>query len=332
MKDRGPRPVRYDHHLEFTILQSSSQLDDVANISASVHTLKRSLAEGVEYKEKLIKMMLDRVSSMNMRDMGMSMTGIGDATGDSISRNSNGSGSMGTKKHFRTENLIKCADSAIAALGVLDREEDGVKWYSKEVQRMEELFSGYIRKQPPLAWSSLFNSSFNLAIFLKYANFEDISTAYEQMVTFNTRGDGQLNERLAPLLQHARSVYSSPIISKEEIAEIMADTSPSSDVYNRVLSSLEQKGRVLPSEESRLIYQLSLAWIRHFNRDSSIKFPVPPRNVQIINMLCISEWIFRTCQALDSHPVWATNLFSRLWSSSDYRCLITQVGTGEGKR
>ena len=95
---------------------------------------------------------------------------------------------------------------------------------------------------------------------------------------------------------------------------------------------LSEKGKAEPTEEGRLLHRLSIAWIKHFNRDTNIKFPVPPRNVQLINALCISEWIYRTCSQFSNQSFVANVMkFAQIWSSSNCRCLITQVGTGEGK-
>lgn len=113
----------------------------------------------------------------------------------------------------------------------------------------------------------------------------------------------------------------------------MEDSSPTANAYNDILSLLEHKGKSEPHEEGRLLHRLSIAWIKHFNRDSDIKFPVPPRNVQIINMLNISEWIYQTVSQYSGLISWTENLFNFAQAPSPPgRCLITQVGTGEGKR
>ena len=314
---KGRSPKKFDHELELEIMKASSQLDDYSQIGETVRMLREQLEECKvnrdgygSKKEMFIREMISRVVSV---------------------QNSHGNTYYGDRV-FKTEALVKCADSALTALGVLDREEDGVKWYVKEIARLEELFISYIRKQPPLAWESLFASAFNMAIFLKYAGFEDINTAYNQIKKVNTLKNGQLHEKLKPLLEHASSIYKAPIITKEQIASIMADTSPTANVYGEILSMIEEKGKLEPTEEGRLFHRLSVAWIKHFNRDTNIKFPVPPRNVQIINALCICEWIYRTCSEFSNESFVANVMrFAQIWSSSNCRCLITQVGTGEGK-
>ena len=105
-------------------------------------------------------------------------------------------------------------------------------------------------------------------------------------------------------------------IMSEQIEAIMADNSPAADSYTQILELLEHQGESFENENNlKLMYRLCVAWIRHFNRDSDIKFPVPPRNVQIINTLTIVGWI---------KDVVRSTWFS-LSDSSKGRCLITQV-------
>lgn len=304
------------HKLEFYIMQASANLDHFTNAKDCITILRQSLEDGntegnYTFKEPLFKEMILRIGSVDLVQI------LDPSSGDRL---------------FRTESLVKCGDCALTALGVLDRAENGVQWYAKELQRVNELFMGYIQRQPPLAWEKLFSGAFNLAIFLKYASFEDLDIAYKQIEKINLV-DGVLPDKVARLLEHTKKIYFEPIISREQIAAIMADSSPSANAYSDILDILDKKGRQQTTEEGRLIYRLSIAWIRHFNRDSTTKFPVPPRNVQLINMLSIAEWIYQTTASFSSSS-WAANIlnFANMWSASNCRCLITQVGTGEGKR
>ena len=311
---RNDRPyAAYSYDFEQDILNAAIYLENFSNLKDCINLLKKYLEAKVEFKEPLIKAMLVRLGEIDPAIIV-----------DKISQ----------KSMFRIETLISCTESALAALGVLDRTEDGVKWYAKELQRINELFLGYIDKKSPLAWERLFAGSFNLAIFLKYASFEDLNLAYEQIVASNmitNSGESYLNDKLAQLLENTKKLYSSPIITRYQVSTIMKDASPTANAYYDILSQLEEKGNSQDSEESRLIHRLSVAWIKHFNKDSEIKFPVPPRNVQIINMLNISEWIYRTITKLNSNS-WTDTLMKFVFHNNDGRCLITQVGTGEGKR
>lgn len=333
---RGSKPFKQyiGHKLEFCIMQASVNLDNFTNVRDVALTLKRSLEQGKidgthNIREPLFKEMLIRIGAVDRSYVI-----------DKVSGN----------RLFKTENLVKCCESALTALGVLDRVEDGVQWYAREAERMKDLFLTYIQKQPPMAWEKLFGSAFNLAIFLKYASFEDMDLAYDQITSINTV-NSILPDKLRSLLEHTKRIYTEPIISKEQIKVIMDDTSPQvsfcsfyfyfsyfsflfeqANAYNDILDLLDTKGRSQYYEEGRLIHRLSIAWIKHFNRGASVKFPVPPRNVQIINMLNISEWIYQTTSQFSGGNL-ALNIlnFARIWSAGNCRCLITQVGTGEGK-
>ena len=120
---KGRSPKKFDHKLELDIIKASSQLDDYSEIAETVRMLREHLqgckvdqkGEGSK-KEMFIREMISRIVSVQN---SLGNTYYGDHV-------------------FKTEALVKCADSALAALGVLYREEDGVKWYVKEIARLEE--------------------------------------------------------------------------------------------------------------------------------------------------------------------------------------------------
>jgi hypothetical protein len=313
LNSRGLKIARpyntYEHQLELDIRQASVYLSNFKDIKECVDALKISMLNSGEEKRALFREMISRMGKVE----------------SSMIIEKSSSSSL-----FQLGSLIKCLDAAGSALGVLDRIENGVHWYAKEVHRLNELFMGYIQKQTPLAWEKLFSSAFNLAIFLKYANFEDIDVAYQQFCTTNLHrnayGDLELDEGFIKLFEHTKSVYSAPVISREQVSAIMSDDSPAGDSYTQVLSLLERQGDSLEGD-LKLVYKLCIAWIRHFNRDSDIKFPVPPRNVQIINMMCISEWIKGTLKIEGPNSFsWSTfTTAATTTTEGNGRCLITQV-------
>lgn len=228
-------------------------------------------------------------------------------------------GLKGTR-YFEIETLYVCSELALTAINVLDS-----KFYKNEKIKLIALLKAYVSNNPPLDWINLFNGAFSTAIFLKYATREDLSTAYLKIKERNTVPGFKFNENsaLGKLLKNTEDIFSSPIISKDDIDVIMSDYSPNADAYKNILDKIEEAAKHQTSKEGNLIYVLTIAWIQHFNNDSSVKIPVPPRNIQVINVLNIWKWIEGTLDHDTS---------KRISDTLDGRCMITQVSTGEGKR
>jgi len=77
-----------------------------------------------------------------------------------------------------------------------------------------------------------------------------------------------------------------------------------------------------------MLYKLSIAWILHFSQKHSFSIAIPPRNIQIINFLNMSQWVNDVCENQKVPQI----LEDKIQRKTKTKMLITEVSTGEGKR
>ena len=280
------------------LIMVTLKLYDYKDLKGRVTRVKRSIEEDISIKKPLFKAMSARLGTCDSQLLFKSVDG----------------------KQFDVRNIENSLNHAVTALNVL-------KSFPKELKKMTELLHGYIRKQEPLAWEGSFKGAYEIAVFLKYASRESLPATFSALASKNLlSGDPSKytpdQQRLDFLIKEAKSVLPSPVITNKQIDEVMADDSPNADAYSRILKSIEEEGKKQRTPEGKLMYELTAAWIKHKNDGASIKIAMPPRNIQLLNMLCINKWIEMAYSGKGGQ------LFAPI---NQGKCLVTQVGTGEGK-
>lgn len=262
-----PQEIREHKELLEKIILIALRSYDYTNLKDRIAVVMRNLSKDLPAKEKLILQMCDKLRKCETSDL----------------YNADNPHAF---MPFRIETIYECADAALTALSVLNHQE-----YIAEKLKLEALMESFISRNPPTSWRSLFKSAFSTAVFLKYATREDLDTAYAKIKEVNAESGKAFDENsaLGKLLAGAANVYDVPAISKKDVEEIMQDVTPSANAYNKVLAKLETAAAAQSSVSpyGAWIYDVTIAWIKHYNRNLEVKIPVPPRNVQILNVLCI---------------------------------------------
>jgi hypothetical protein len=282
------------------LISTSLCLYDFTNIKEKVVKLLKNILHKYDTKRNLIDLMCKRVIDSDKSDL--------------VETND-----IDEKKYFQIESIYICTELALTALNVLNYKE-----YIQEKGKLMALMETYIINNPPLNWINLFRGAFSTAIFLKYATREDLTTAYDKIKQRNAiPGIPFDTTALGKRLKNTKAIFFCPIISKVDIDSIMKDNSPNAGAYHRILDKIKHSKDQQIYREGSMIYELTIAWIEHFNHNNSVKIPVPPRNIQIINVLNIWKWIKGTIDHDTS---------KRISDTLNGRCMISQVSTGEGKR
>jgi len=185
--------------------------------------------------------------------------------------------------------------------------------------KLLDLFKSYVNAQQPGKWKSLFADAFNIAKFLKYAMRETFDEAFSSISKMNSN-----SAVLERLLAQTKKVLTGPIFTPNDIDNILKDSGANS--FDDAIAQLNYRMDQQTSPEGKLLFELSIAWIRHFNDNSIVKIPVPPRNIQLLNVLNMCHWVKEVYRGNNhSSP-------SRTLGGAGNKSLITQVSTGEGKR
>ena len=218
---------------------------------------------------------------------------------------------------FKLEDIKCICDFAAHAITVL-------KEYEAARNKMILLLKNYINTTAPTKWIGVFAASYDVAKFLKYATREDFKTAYKAISDKN--GGNHLLKRL---LEKTLIIFTRPILSAQDIDKIIIDND--STAFNSTIQSLEATMNQKEAEgsiEGWILYKLSIAWISHFSQKHSFSIAIPPRNIQIINFLNMSQWVKEVCE----NQKVPQNLEDKIQRKTKTKLLITEVSTGEGKR
>lgn len=198
------------------------------------------------------------------------------------------------------EDLTTCINNAVTALSLLAGSE-----LSSQRAKLFDMLCMYLHDQKPVSWVGLFKGAHTIAIFIKYMTREDFGKAYAAFENFNSQ-----NAEFMDTLVAVRQIYTSPVVTPEEVDQIMRDgTSP--EAVEGLLGGIAARAQCLPSD-SQFIVSTSVDWMRYMY--TKINIPMAPRNAQIITMLTAVTWMRRVLERGDGT-----------------RALIGQVGTGEGK-
>jgi len=269
------------------LIFSALRLEDYNDLKSQVLKVKENLQVRWEVKKPLVQSMTAKINNCVISEL----------TG------------------FKIETVSECCNLAADCL---------INYLSgnKNAQdKFLDLFKSYVNAQQPGKWKSLFKDADNIAKFLKYAMRETFDEAF---TSIKKKNSGDNSALLQDLLDQTKNVLTGPIFTPNDIDKILKDSGANS--FDDAIAQLNNRMDQQTTPEGKLLFELSIAWIRHFNDNSIVKIPVPPRNIQLINVLNMCHWVKEVYRGNNySSP-------SRTLGGAGNKSLITQVSTGEGKR
>lgn len=200
------------------------------------------------------------------------------------------------------ENLVECAGDATTASHCL-------KDHPQPRQTLDILLKHYVESSAPREWSEKFKGTNDIAFFIKYVDTENQCLAFQRFYEINAK-----NKLFLHYLLLVRKKLPKPIVSGKQLVGLISSSGEKAALANdQFFQKLRETGN---SHELflKVIYHITAHWMQI--KATEIKFPLPPRNAQIITVLTVATW--------------AQHLL-RDKRTDVGRAFIAQVGTGEGK-
>jgi hypothetical protein len=200
--------------------------------------------------------------------------------------------------------INECACSARDALAMLAAQP-------VSQTKLRSVFSYYVERAVPAAWTGLFKGTATIAFFLLYLDREDYDQAFEAFVNDNAGAGNPGDAALFMLLiEPVKRTYAAPLFKLE------ASTLSDEEKVKELIDGIRAEGTRESQTVLGMLKLVTAGWMEL----SAQKFQVPmsPRNAQIISMLLCCEWVRRR---LEGDPI----------VPKEQRSFITRVGTGEGK-
>ena len=178
--------------------------------------------------------------------------------------------------------------------------------------KLRGVFTYYVDRSQPAAWTGLFKGTATIAFFLKYLDRENFEQAFKAFREANEGADREPCDAalFSTLMSSVAETYTAPLFKLE--AATLSDEAKVKELIDDIRASGVRSGKTVLG----MLQRVTAGWMEL----SKKKFQVPmaPRNAQIISMLLCCEWVRRRMEKHPSVP-------------EEQRAFITRVGTGEGK-
>ena len=178
--------------------------------------------------------------------------------------------------------------------------------------KLRGVFSYYVDRAPPAAWTGLFKGTSTISFFLKYLDRESFPQAFAAFAEENTRSDRDAADAalFATLMANVSATYTAPLFT------LQADTLSDDAKVGELIQHIRDTGVADGPTVLGMLRRVTAGWMELSK--SKFQVPMAPRNAQIISCLLCCEWVKRR---LDGHPT----------VPEEQRTFVTRVGTGEGK-
>jgi len=178
--------------------------------------------------------------------------------------------------------------------------------------KLRGVFSYYVDRAAPAAWTGLFKGTSTIAFFLKYLDRESFPQAFAAFHEENTRADREPADSAlyASLMARVAETYTAPLFTLQ--ADALSDEAKVKELIDRIRDEGLAGGQTVLG----MLRRVTAGWMELSK--SKFQVPMAPRNAQIISCLLCCEWVRRRLEGHPSVP-------------EDQRTFVTRVGTGEGK-
>ena len=237
-------------NLQCKLVTIALQLEDYRDLNGRLEMISASLAVKQTEKTSLLKLIWSVLKDMK----GSYLKGV------------------------NLEDIHRCVNSATASMALLSTAQKSEKKY------LMSLFTHHLESCPPQLWRELFKSANRIAIFIKDLYREDIGRASAMYRLKNTD-----NDEFRRYLPDISRILRKPIATDLELREVMKEcfahkVGKLNRAAFKLLNSLKKGNENCLDLDEKMIVEMSIVWMGLLT--ARIGLPMPPRNTQLITLIC----------------------------------------------